>query len=57
MLFRSIDSKELTFMLLDDEKVHPTYDVGVWVNTPFFTSALVGMFELTWKNMQKIKPL
>jgi HTH-type transcriptional regulator, sugar sensing transcriptional regulator len=52
--FVVIDEKELIFMLLDDEKVHPTYDVGIWVNTEFFTNALVGLFDLSWKNMKKI---
>jgi len=52
--FCIIDSKELMFMLLDDEKVHPNYDVGVWINTEFFASALEQMFELAW---QKLKPI
>ncbi|MBR9676865.1 TrmB family transcriptional regulator, partial [Candidatus Woesearchaeota archaeon] len=53
--FIIIDSKEIIFMLLDDEQVHPTYDVGIWVNTPFFASALEQLFELAWKNLPKIK--
>ncbi|MBI3034798.1 hypothetical protein HYY71_00610, partial [Candidatus Woesearchaeota archaeon] len=28
------DGKEIIFMVLDDNEVHPTYDVGIWVNTP-----------------------
>jgi HTH-type transcriptional regulator, sugar sensing transcriptional regulator len=52
--FVVIDNKELIFMLLDDEKVHPVYDVGIWVNTEFFTNALVGLFDLSWKAMKKI---
>ena len=52
--FAIIDSKEIIFMLLDDEKVHPTYDVGIWVNTPFFTEALVNLFEIAWKSMKKV---
>ncbi len=27
-------------MVLDDEEVHPTYDIGIWINTPFFAKAL-----------------
>ena len=50
--FCIIDGKELLFMVLDDKEVHPTYDVGVWVNTPFFAGALEGMFDLTWKNLE-----
>ncbi len=52
--FCIIDSGELFFMVLDDEKVHPSYDIGIWVNTDFFASALEDMFELAW---QKLTPL
>ena len=38
--FTVVDGKELIFMVLDDAEVHPTYDVGIWVNTPFFANAL-----------------
>lgn len=53
--FMIIDGKELTFMVLDDKEVHPTYDVGIWVNTPFFASALEALFELAWKDMKPAK--
>ncbi|MFT7616201.1 MAG: hypothetical protein ACI8Y7_001030, partial [Candidatus Woesearchaeota archaeon] len=36
-------------------EVHPTYDVGIWVNTPFFTQAIRNLFELAWKEMKKVK--
>ena len=35
-----------------DQEVHPTYDVGIWVNTPFFASALENLYELAWKSMK-----
>jgi len=50
--FCIVDGKELVFMVLDDNEVHPTYDVGIWVNTPFFSTALENLFELAWKNMK-----
>ncbi|PLW80469.1 hypothetical protein C0585_02440 [Candidatus Woesearchaeota archaeon] len=50
--FTIVDGKELVFMVLDDQDVHPTYDVGIWVNTPFFASALEELFELAWKEMK-----
>jgi len=53
--FVIIDSNQLMFMLLDDEKFHPNYDVGVWINTEFFAQALEQMFELAWKEMKNIK--
>lgn len=53
--FTIIDSNQLMFMLLDDEKFHPNYDVGVWINTEFFASALEQMFELAWKEMKPVR--
>ena len=50
-----IDSNQLMFMLLDDEKFHPNYDIGVWINTEFFALALEQMFELAWKEMGAVK--
>ncbi|MEK6820426.1 MAG: hypothetical protein AABX71_01825, partial [Nanoarchaeota archaeon] len=47
--FAIIDEKEIMFMLLDDEKVHPTYDVGVWLNTEFFAKVLGQMFDPLWQ--------
>lgn len=52
--FTIIDGNQIMFMLLDDEKFHPNYDVGVWINTEFFANALEQMFELAWKEMKKI---
>ncbi|MBU4308282.1 MAG: hypothetical protein KJ566_00600 [Nanoarchaeota archaeon] len=52
--FVIIDSTQLMFMLLDDEKFHPNYDIGIWINTTFFAQALEQMFELAWKDMKKV---
>lgn len=53
--FTVIDSTQIMFMLLDDEKFHPNYDIGIWINTEFFAQALEQMFELAWKEMKNIK--
>ena len=53
--FIVIDSNQVMFMLLDDEKFHPNYDTGVWINTEFFASALEQLFELAWKDMKNVK--
>jgi sugar-specific transcriptional regulator TrmB len=53
--FVVIDSNQLMFMLLDDEKFHPNYDIGVWINTEFFAQALEQMFELAWKDLKPVK--
>ena len=50
--FCIVDGKELMFMLLNDDDVHPTYDVGVWVNTPYFATAMENMFETHWKGFE-----
>ena len=53
--FTIIDSNQIMFMLLDDEKFHPNYDTGVWINTEFFASALEQLFDLAWKDMKSVK--
>ena len=53
--FVIIDSNQLMFMLLDDEKFHPNYDIGIWISTEFFARALEQMFELAWKEMKSVR--
>jgi HTH-type transcriptional regulator, sugar sensing transcriptional regulator len=50
--FCIVDGKEMVFMVMDDKEVHPTYDVGVWVNSPFFANAVQNLFDLSWKGMK-----
>jgi sugar-specific transcriptional regulator TrmB len=52
--FMVVDSEELMFMLLNDDQVHPSYDIGVWINTEFFAQAIEGLFEIAWKSFKKI---
>lgn len=52
--FCVIDSEQILFMLLNDELVHPNYDVGVWINTEFFAQALEQLFEIAWNNFKKV---
>ena len=33
---------------LNDEEVHPSYDMGIWVKTPYFTAAIDEMFQAAW---------
>jgi len=53
--FVVVDNKELMFMIMNDEDVHPTYDIGIWINAPYFAGALNGLFENTWKGMPNVK--
>ena len=50
--FCVVDGKEIIFMVMDDSEVHPTYDIGIWVNTPFFANAMYELFNLAWKTMK-----
>ncbi len=43
--FAVIDGKEVMLMLLDDEKIHPNYDTGVWLNTEFLARSLEQMLD------------
>ncbi len=53
--FAIADGQEIAFLLFDDDQIHPSYDVGVWVNTPFFASAIQGLFDVAWENLETIK--
>ena len=50
--FCIVDGKNLIFTMLNDKDIHESYDIGVWVNTEFFASALQNMFENTWKSIK-----
>lgn len=52
--FIIVDGEQIMFMLLDDVDVHPSYDLGVWINTPFFASAMNQLFDIAWKEMKKV---
>ena len=52
--FSVIDGEQVMFMLLNDDNVHPSYDVGVWISTPFFANSLEQMFELAWKDFKPV---
>ena len=43
--FCVIDSKNLLFMMHEDDKVHPRYDTGIWVNTPLFAATMEQTFQ------------
>ncbi len=40
-----VDNRDVMFMLLDNEDIHPSYDTAIWVNSPFFASVLESMFK------------
>jgi len=55
--FAISDAKEVLFMILNDEEVHHSYDVGIWINTPFFANTLEQLFEASWDNMTPLNKM
>ncbi len=47
--FCVVDNKQVLFMLVNDKEVHPSYDLAMWVSTPFFANTLQSMFDGIWK--------
>lgn len=47
--FCMIDGKELLLFLTDDQKVHKSYDCGVWIDAPYFVNYFNSLFENEWK--------
>ena len=50
--FAIVDSTQLLFMILDDDIVHPNYDVAIWLSTDFFAAAMEQLFEAAWKGFK-----
>ncbi len=53
--FCIVDGKSATFMVLDDASIHPNYDFGIWVNTPFFAKAFENVFNTLWEQGKALK--
>ncbi|VVB78051.1 Putative HTH-type transcriptional regulator TrmBL2 [uncultured archaeon] len=49
-----VDGEQVLFMVLDDDKVHPNYDVAIWLSTDFFASAMEQLFDAAWKGFKAI---
>lgn len=52
--FAIVDSQQVLFMVLDDDKVHPNYDVAIWLSTEFFAAAMEQLFEAAWKGFKSL---
>jgi len=42
------DSKESMVMFMDPQGVHPTFDSGIWVNSPYVSKTVNKLFEEAW---------
>jgi len=49
-----VDGKEVLFMLFDNKKIHPSYDVGIWVVNENLAGEMVKVFNHSWKNMDSV---
>lgn len=52
--FCIVDGKTLTFMIMDDQEVHPSYDLGIWISSPFFGKVMEAMFEKVWGTLKQV---
>ncbi|MFT4311692.1 MAG: TrmB family transcriptional regulator [Candidatus Woesearchaeota archaeon] len=52
--FIVVDQQQIIFMMMDDAQVHPTYDTGIWINTPFFAKTMQDLFDLAWLEMKVV---
>jgi len=50
--FCIVDDTDLLFMLLRDDEVHPSYDLGIWINSPKFITVLKEMFLATYDKLK-----
>ena len=46
--FCVVDDRHAMFMLVDDKEVHPSYDLAMWVNAPYFSANLKNLFNQVW---------
>ena len=49
--FMSVDNEHLVFMTHNDAEVHPSYDLGIWMQTPYLTKSINTMFTQVWKTL------
>jgi len=50
--FMIVDGKKVMFMMMSDKDVHSAYDTAVWVDTPYFATALGNFFDVVWNKLE-----
>ena len=50
--FCVVDNESVMFMMAHDADIHPSYDIGIWLNTKFFASALSQLFNMSWNSIK-----
>ena len=51
--FAVVDGKQAVLFMLNDEELHPNYDIGVWLNSQPVAGTLNHMFDHMWGNLPK----
>jgi sugar-specific transcriptional regulator TrmB len=46
------DSDEVLFLLMDEEKVHPKFELGLWVKSEAFAKSINNMFNYMWEGLK-----
>ncbi|VVB74696.1 Putative HTH-type transcriptional regulator TrmBL2 [Candidatus Tiddalikarchaeum anstoanum] len=46
------DNNEALFLLIEDEKVHPKFELGLWVKSEAFAKSLNNMFNYMWAGLK-----
>ncbi len=46
--FVTVDGKDTVVMTLNDDAVHPSYDLGIWMKAPYFATSMDAMFNHVW---------
>ncbi|MBN1923383.1 MAG: TrmB family transcriptional regulator [Nanoarchaeota archaeon] len=49
--FLIVDQEDVLFLLVNDEDVHPKYDVALWVKSEVFGRSLNNMFNHMWERL------
>ncbi len=42
------DGKESMMMFMNPDEVHPTFDSGIWVNSPYISKTVDALFDEAW---------
>lgn len=50
--FCVVDNKEALFMLMNDADVHPNFDAGLCVSSPFLAQSMAGMVDIAWQGLE-----
>jgi len=50
--FVMVDGKDMLFMIMEDTKIHESYDTGIWVKSPYFVKSMENLFDINWNTLK-----